>query len=117
MQNSVGGLAGRLVALLRSLPARRERRRRTEVAIRFQAMFGRCLSCRETVQGHWYWRMASELIDASEGGGGKLAGLVSASQWEAVTGIREWQGDRDVRELYAVRCPRGSLVELCTVVF
>jgi hypothetical protein len=95
---------------------RRERRRRLESARRFKELFGECLSCGGAVGGHWYWRLASELIEASTDREGKLAGLVSSSQWDAASRVKEWQGDHDVRELYAIKCPRGIRLGLYTVV-
>jgi hypothetical protein len=69
-----------------------------------------CPVCGKELRGHRYALVAS-LVDNPKDRPrtDKFLNDIKSRSWSQVLPINEWQGDADVFELYAIRCPSSRL--------
>ena len=79
-------------------------------------LFESCRACGRTLDSHSWWRLASTVLGEDSHSASKLAALIAARDWGRAALVQEWEGGRDEREYYLVRCPDTKKIALVTVV-
>lgn len=85
------------------------------IAAARRKLFQSCRACGKTLDSHSWWRLASAVLREDSNAAESLAALVAAREWEQAARIRQWEGSRDEREYYLVRCPNTKTLSLVTV--
>lgn len=80
-----------------------------------RSLFGQCPICQDKMTGHDYCELASVFLE-DVAKNEELAALINDAQWQRAMEFQDWHGSRDMREYYAVRCPKQTHLLLFTVV-
>jgi sarcosine oxidase delta subunit len=86
----------------------------------YRSLFGPCPLCGRPMDGHEYCKLASAIVaepSSTSSGPDELAQLVSQRRWREAAQVTQWAHDADVREYFAIRCPRTGRLGLVTVMF
>ena len=91
--------------VLKYLAERNERKHRRLYVAGMRATFVKCPACGGDFSGHHLWRLASAILNCEGSRASELDRLIHAHEWEQATRIDEWEGTKDERMYYIVRCP------------
>lgn len=78
-------------------------------------LFHPCPGCGKILEGHGWWVLATVVLREPPTAIERLADLIEGRKWEQAAEVREWEGGKDEREYYVVRCPTTTELSLVTV--
>lgn len=82
----------------------------------WRRLFEPCPGCKGNVTGHHYFMLASVFTDPDDGGRvEQLAALVKSRQWSQAATFQDFDGLRDFREYYLLRCPEFPQLALVII--
>jgi len=78
-------------------------------------LFEPCLACQQDMARHHYFKLASVVLGPDDGTLTDLADLVKRREWSRAAAFQDFDGMRDCREYYVIRCAAHAELSLVSI--